>query len=57
MFVASDLNARCKTFFDSIPDVYLEQIVDDIPYASDSFEIHRMAKDGHRHNLFGKSLV
>ena len=50
LLIAGDLNARCKTFLDFIPDNNLEQVFGDIPYPGDSFEIPRNTKDEHTYN-------
>ena len=57
LLIAGDLNVRCKTFLDFIPEDNLEQVFCDIPYPGDSFEIPRNTKDEHTYNSFGKSLV
>ena len=53
LFIAGDLNARCKEFLDYIPDDNLDEIFGEVPYPGNSFEISRNTKDEHTHNLFG----
>ena len=57
LFVAGDLNSRCKDFLDYIPDDNLFHLFGNIDYDGSHFNTPRSSKDNMRGNNFGKCLV
>ena len=56
-FLAGDLNARAKDFFDYIPSDNLDYIFGETDYEGDAFNMARNNKDMQTFNLFGKTLT
>ena len=54
LFIAGDLNSRCKDFIDYIPDDNLFHIFGNVYYDGGYFNTPRRSKDSTRGNNYGK---
>ena len=57
LFIAGDMNSRCKDYLDFIPDDTLFHIFGNVECEGSYFDLPRSNRDNLRANNFGKSLV